>query len=190
MPSERDSGQRRAAVARDLARAGGRDVRIELVEYDRSWPARFAAEAARLADAAPGLTWHHIGSTAVPGLPAKPIIDMMALVEDVDAAVPALIQPAGYQFPEALQRAPRRTPLAVPPVSRASHAPSAPRRDQVELARHLRFRDALRADAQLAADYAALKRELADRMSDDREGYTAAKTQFIRLVEAKLDHTR
>jgi len=101
VPSERDSGQRRAAVARDLARAGGRDVRIELVEYDRSWPARFAAEAARLADAAPGLTWHHIGSTAVPGLPAKPIIDMMALVEDVDAAVPALIQRAGYQFPEA-----------------------------------------------------------------------------------------
>ena len=50
MPSERDSGQRRAAAARDLARAGGRDARIELFEYDEAWPAHFAAEAARLAD--------------------------------------------------------------------------------------------------------------------------------------------
>jgi len=99
--SQRDSGERRAAAARDLADVGGRDARIELVEYDESWPARFAAEAARLAEVAPSATWHHIGSTAVPGLPAKPIIDMMALVEDLDAPLPSLIDRAGYQYPEA-----------------------------------------------------------------------------------------
>jgi GrpB-like predicted nucleotidyltransferase (UPF0157 family) len=53
------------------------------------------------------------------------------------------------------------------------------------LARHLRFRDALRADAQLAADYAALKRDLVERLC--REGYSAAKGRFISLVESTLD---
>jgi GrpB-like predicted nucleotidyltransferase (UPF0157 family) len=57
--------------------------------------------------------------------------------------------------------------------------------DQQELDRHLRFRDALRDDPQLATAYVALKRSLAERMADDREGYTAAKTAFITAVEAR-----
>ena len=96
---ERDADERRAAAERDLA--GGRDAPVELVEYDESWPGRFAAEAARLADVAPGVAWHHIGSTAVPGLAAKPIIDMMALVDDLDAPVRSLVDAGGYQYPEA-----------------------------------------------------------------------------------------
>jgi len=56
--------------------------------------------------------------------------------------------------------------------------------DPEELARHLRFRDALRADSQLAAAYARLKRDLAGPMQTDREGYTAAKTAFITRTES------
>jgi GrpB-like predicted nucleotidyltransferase (UPF0157 family) len=56
--------------------------------------------------------------------------------------------------------------------------------DRAELARHLRFRDALRENPQLASEYAALKYDLAERMADDREGYTAAKTAFVRRTEA------
>jgi GrpB-like predicted nucleotidyltransferase (UPF0157 family) len=52
-----------------------------------------------------------------------------------------------------------------------------------EIARHLRLRDHLRANPRLASEYASLKRTLADRMPDDREGYTAAKTAFIRRAE-------
>lgn len=86
--ANRNSGERRAAAARDLASSGEHDAPIELVEYDVSWPARFTAEVARLAQIMPTLRWHHIGSTAVPGLPAKPIIDMMALVDELDAPCP------------------------------------------------------------------------------------------------------
>jgi GrpB-like predicted nucleotidyltransferase (UPF0157 family) len=60
MAADRDSDARRAAAVRDLARSGELDARIELVGYDPSWPARFAAEAECLAGLLPGITWHHI----------------------------------------------------------------------------------------------------------------------------------
>lgn len=166
--------------------SGHRDARIELVEYDASWPASFAAEVARLARILPTVTWHHIGSTAVPGLAAKPIIDMMAFVDDVDAPLPALIERAGYQYPQAYNvTLTARRWLCRPSASHRTHHLHLVAGSE-ELARHLRFRDALRADAQLAADYATLKRDLAERMPDDREGYTAAKTSFITRVESDL----
>jgi len=184
--ADRNSGKRRAAAARDLASSGHRDARIELVEYDVSWPARFAAEVLRLARIVPAVTWHHIGSTAVPGLPAKPIIDMMALVDDLDAPLPALIDRAGYRYPETYNATltARRWLCRPSPSLRTHHLHLVAEHE--ELARHLRFRDALRADAQLAADYAALKRDLAEQMPDDRESYTAAKTTFIGRVDSRL----
>jgi GrpB-like predicted nucleotidyltransferase (UPF0157 family) len=180
--SERDADARRAAATRDLA--GGRDAPIELAEYDHSWPGRFAAEAARLADVAPKVAWHHIGSTAVPGLAAKPIIDMMALVDYLDAPVRSLVDAGGYQYPEAYNATlVARRWLCRPSAFRRTHHLHLVT-DPDELARHLRFRDALRADSELAAAYAALKRDLAGRMQTDREGYTAAKTAFIRRAES------
>lgn len=71
---------RRDAATEDLARAGARDAPIEIVAYDPSWPAAFEYERERLAPLLPGTEVHHFGSTAVPGLAAKPVIDMIALV--------------------------------------------------------------------------------------------------------------
>lgn len=99
MTASQDSVERRSASALDLARSGGRDARIEIAEYDSSWPERFEAEATRLSEIVADVAVHHIGSTAVPGLPAKPIIDMMAVVEDLDFVVSALTDQAGYQYP-------------------------------------------------------------------------------------------
>ena len=145
---------------------------------------RFAAEAARLADVAPGVAWHHIGSTAVPGLAAKPIIDMMALVDDLDAPVRSLVDAGGYQYPEAYNATlVARRWLCRPSASQRTHHLHLVV-DPEELARHLRFRDALRAHSELAEAYAALKRDLAGRMQTDREGYTAAKTAFIARAES------
>jgi len=186
VPAAPERPGRRAAAARDLARADGADAAVEVVEHDPAWATRFAAEAARLAALLPGVAWHHIGSTAVPGLPAKPIVDVMALVDDLDAPVHILVEQAGYQYPEAYNAAltARRWLCRPSSAHRLFHLHLVA--EPAELARHLRFRDALRADAALAGAYAALKRGLAERFRHDREGYTAAKTAFIARVESSL----
>jgi GrpB-like predicted nucleotidyltransferase (UPF0157 family) len=173
----------RRAAARDLARAGGQDSPIEIVEYDPAWPARFEAERERLLPLLPGADIHHIGSTAVPGLPAKPVIDLIALVEDVDAPIAALIEEGGYQYPEAFNATlSRRRWLCRPTAAHRTHHLHLVD-DQTDLDRHLRFRDRLRASATVADEYTRLKRELAGRFGNDREAYSEAKSAFIRRVE-------
>jgi len=65
----------------DPAHKGAGDGPIEIVEYDPSWPACYDAECARLAPLLPGVPIFHIGSTAVPGRAAKPVVDMIGLFE-------------------------------------------------------------------------------------------------------------
>ena len=174
---------RRAAAARDLARVGVRNGRVELVEYALAWPALYETERKRLAPLLDALEIHHIGSTAVPGLVAKPIIDIVALVCDLEAPVAALVQSGGYQYPWAFNGTlTNRRFLCYPRASHRTHHLHLVD-DRTELERRLRFRDRLRADAALADEYAALKRALAARYPEDRETYTEAKAPFIRRVE-------
>jgi GrpB-like predicted nucleotidyltransferase (UPF0157 family)/GNAT superfamily N-acetyltransferase len=173
---------RRAAAARDLARAGVRNGRVELVEYDPAWPASYETERERLAPLLEALEIHHIGSTAVRGLLAKPIIDMVALVDDLDAPIAALID-SGYQYARAFNATlTHRRFLCYPTASHRTHHLHLVD-DRPELERRLRFRDRLRADAALADEYVALKRALAARYPEDREAYTEAKAPFIERVE-------
>jgi len=175
---------RRAAAERDLARAGVRDGRVELVAYDRAWPALYETERKRLEPLVEAVEFHHIGSTAVPGLVAKPIIDIVALVEDLDAPVAALID-SGYQYPWAFNGTlAHRRFLCYPRASHRTHHLHLVD-DRAELERRLYFRDRLRADQALATEYVALKRALAARYPEDREGYTEAKAPFIRRVEGE-----
>jgi GrpB-like predicted nucleotidyltransferase (UPF0157 family) len=174
----------RAAAAWDLARAGGEDAPIEIVEYDPAWLARFASERDRLLRLLPGAEIHHIGSTAVPGMPAKPVIDLMALVQDLDAPIAALTEQGGYQYPEAFNATlTHRRWLCRPAAAHRTHHLHLVD-EPTELARHLRFRDRLRASDALGGEYARLKRRLAERFGDDREAYSAAKSAFIERVEA------
>jgi GrpB-like predicted nucleotidyltransferase (UPF0157 family) len=174
---------RRAAAKEDLARAGVHDGLVELVEYDPAWPTAFETERERLAPLLGALEIHHIGSTAVPGLVAKPIIDMVALVDDLDAPVAALIDSGGYQYPRAFNATlAHRRFLCYPRASYRSHHLHLVD-DHAELERLLRFRDRLREDRGLADQYVALKRTFAARFRADREAYTEAKAPFIRRVE-------
>ncbi len=185
----------RSAAAEDLARTGLRDMRVEIVDYDPSWPAAFEAERKRLAPLLPGAEVHHIGSTAVPGLAAKPIIDMVALVDDLAAPITELVERGGYQYAVAFNATlAHRRFLCYPTAAHRTHHLHLV--DQLEeLERRLRFRDRLRADPALANEYVALKRALAERYRDDREAYTEAKSEFVKWHELgnavdKLGHER
>jgi len=152
---------------------------IEIVAYDPSWPALYVAERERLSVALPGIPIHHIGSTAVGGLAGKAVIDMIALVDDLDASSAAVIERAGYELPAAfnLDLVHRRFLCYPTATFRTHHLHLVD--EQEDLGRCLRFRDSLRADPTLASGYVALKRALAARFREDRAGYTKAKTRFI-----------
>ena len=161
---------------------------VHLSDYDPGWAARAAAYADELRPVlGPWLLSpiEHIGSTSVPGLAAKPVIDLMALVRDLDATVAAVASALGEQgwryVPPDLDGRPFRRFLAkVTPDDRhrLAHlhlmAPGAARWDQ-----QLRFRDALRARPALRDEYAALKSGLARAHPGDRERYTDEKATFV-----------
>jgi GrpB-like predicted nucleotidyltransferase (UPF0157 family) len=142
----------------------------------------FAEEAARLRAALGDrlLAIEHVGSTSVPGLAAKPILDLAAGVSslaDAEALFPALAA-LGYAH-KADPDLPERLYLVKGPPERRTHHLSLAEPTSRFWRDHLRFRDLLRADAALAAGYARLKLELAERHPDDRPAYQAGKQAFI-----------
>jgi GrpB-like predicted nucleotidyltransferase (UPF0157 family) len=149
---------------------------ILVADYDPRWPAAFAAERDRIAAAlGDDVAIEHIGSTAVPGLPAKGIIDIAAGLPagaDVAACVAALAalgyrrEPAGDFEGRVFLRRPAHH-LSLTPLGSAYWI------------EHLAFRDALRADPALAERYGRLKRRLA-REHAEGEAYTRAKTALVR----------
>jgi GrpB-like predicted nucleotidyltransferase (UPF0157 family) len=176
---------RRGTPAHDPALVGAGDGPIEIVEYESSWPALYIVERERLAPLLPGVQIHHMGSTAVPGLAAKPVIDMIALVDDLEANIAVVARRAGYQLPARFNaNLVHRRFLCYPTASfRTHHLHLVDKREEMD--RCLRFRDRLRVDPKLAAEYAALKRALAARFREDREGYTKAKTSFINDADSR-----
>ena len=163
---------------------------IRVAPYDPGWPAAFESERAALEDAIGD--WavggiHHVGSTAVPGLAAKPIVDILVGVEDLESSR-ACFEPLGaLEYVHAPYLAEEMHWFCKPHPDRRTHhlhlAPAGGRRYADELA----FRDRLRADPELAGEYEVLKRELAKRFKDDRDAYTEGKSAFIRkaLAEAR-----
>ncbi|RKT52079.1 GrpB family protein [Saccharothrix australiensis] len=157
---------------------------VEVRPHDPRWAARAESERARLTEVlAPWLVdgVEHIGSTAVPGLAAKPVVDLMASVADPAAVVGALVADGWAHVPPELDRQDWRRFFVRPDdagLRRVAHlhvVPAGHRRWRDQLA----FRDALRADAGLRDRYQALKVSLSDRLGHDREAYTAAKAGFI-----------
>ncbi len=125
---------------------------------------------------------HHIGSTAVPGLEAKPVIDILAGVTELESARGCFAALGRLAYLHAPYRAEEMHWFCKPHPSRRTHhlhlAPSGSRRFRDELA----FRDRLRGDPELAARYGRLKHELAIELGHDRERYTEAKAEFIEAV--------
>ena len=160
---------------------------VIIVEYNPQWPALYEEEKARIL----GLIGHkvvaleHVGSTAVPGLGAKPIIDIMVAIHRLTNAEECILplQSTGYEYvPEYEDTLPERRYFRKgPPGARTYHV------HMVELTsdfweRHLLFRDFLRTHPEVAGQYYQLKKELAAKYSSDHEGYTEAKKTFIESI--------
>ncbi len=156
------------------------DPPVVIADYDPLWPETFLCLARAITTALAGLLLciEHIGSTAVPGLPAKPIIDIDAVIkrEDLPLAITRLSQ-CGYVYKGDLGIKDREA-FKAPPESPAHHLYLCPD-DSEEFRRHIAFRDWLRTHPAVAAEYALLKKGLAAKFLSDREGYTLAKSAFI-----------
>lgn len=161
---------------------------VEIVPYDGTWPSRYQEMRRRLAEALGSVARRieHVGSTAVPGLAAKPVVDIQLSVGDIDdeAAYRRSLESLGFglRYRKPYWRYFR-------PV------PGVPRDFQVHVCLsggkwerdHLLFRDYLRAHPDRAAAYAALKRDLALRYAQDRIGYTDAKAPFIEEILSQAE---
>lgn len=157
---------------------------VALHAYDVQWPAVFSAERERLRSLLPGrfIDIQHIGSTAVVGLTAKPIVDLLAGVESMDIAR-SLTEPlcrSGYttsaEFNASLTD---RQWFMRWAHGRRTHHLHVVVHGSPAWRQRLTFRDLLRVDAALAKRYAELKADLVTTHTHDREAYTEAKAAFI-----------
>jgi GrpB-like predicted nucleotidyltransferase (UPF0157 family) len=163
------------------------DMPVYLVPPDPSWPEQFRAERDRiracLGNAALGI--EHIGSTAVPGLAAKPIIDVMVSIDSIGNAgvhIERLRALDYHYFPYAEDRWPERRWFMKPnPWARTHHLHLTEKGSRFER-EHLAFRDVLRSEPKVAAEYDALKHDLAVRFPGDREAYTTGKSEFVERI--------
>lgn len=161
---------------------------IVVLPYDPAWAEAFALDRTRILEAlAPrSVAVEHIGSTSVPGLAAKPIVDALVGLDslaEADAVIPPLTA-LGYERVPKLDFDGR---LFLRRDGDLVRHLSLTERDGDFWAQHLAFRDALRADPERARAYGALKRELAS-VATDLEDYTRRKTAFVRATLLAAGH--
>ena len=158
---------------------------VRLVPHNSDWPARFEREAGLLSSALGNtvIAIHHIGSTAIPGIVAKPVIDILLVLTDLD-----ILDEYTMQFGELGYTAlgeygiPGRR-FFIKGSGERSHHIHAFAEDSPHIARHLRFRDYLLSHPSIAKEYEALKLDLAVKFAEEPEQYAEAKTDFIREIE-------
>ena len=153
---------------------------VVVVDYDSEWPQLFESLSASLAPALAGLATsiEHVGSTAVPGLPAKPVVDIDVIAAERDVVeVIARLQTLGYEH-LGDRGIPQREAFRRPSGSPPHHLYVCPS-TSAALANHLVVRDHLRRHPSDAIAYGDLKRQLAVKFAHDIEGYVQAKTIFL-----------
>lgn len=158
--------------------------RVELVEYDPSWARLFEEERARLTAVFDrnAIAIEHIGSTSVPGLSAKPIVDVLVGLGELDVTAEQILAMAELAYEYLGEHGlPGRLFFRKHPRTHHVHVVEY---DGIHWQRQLAFRDALRNDADERRRYEAFKRRLAAE-GHPREVYAELKTPFIREVEAR-----
>jgi GrpB-like predicted nucleotidyltransferase (UPF0157 family)/predicted kinase len=156
---------------------------VDLVPYNTAWPAQFQAEKENIQSALGGLAVEiqHIGSTAIPGLEAKPVIDILVTVPKLSDAVACIapLHELGYTFIDYPQNTDRRFFRKGLPRTHHLHIVE---QGSASMHDHLDFRDALLSDPALRSEYQQLKVELAAKYKNDRAKYSDSKTEFVQRV--------
>ncbi|CAH2466187.1 GrpB family protein [Bacillus mycoides] len=161
--------------------------KIVVVSYENHWSEKFQMEAERLKSAMPEtVKIHHIGSTSVPGLAAKPIIDMIMEVESIDRVDHwnERFKELGYIVKGENGISGRRFFIHGTEEKRSYHL-HVFEKGNPEITRHLSFRDYMMAHCEEAEAYATLKKELAEKYTYDGTMYTEGKNEFVRNVDEK-----
>jgi len=157
---------------------------VRVVDYDPAWPETFAGLRSRIWPAlrSVALAIEHVGSTAVPGLAAKPIIDIDVIVASAAPVAPAIerLAPLGYVHRGNLGIAEREAFAS--PAGFAAHHLYVCVQGSLAVANHLTIRDYLRRHPQAALTYGRLKQQLAQQLAGDRDGYNNGKTDFVLAV--------
>lgn len=171
---------------------------IAMVPYDPSWPAEFMAIAARLRGALgpSALAIHHIGSTAVPGLCAKDVIDIQVTVADLECPIQTALEAAGFVLgaPRS-DHCPPGSALAPEQLEKRFYK-QFDRAANVHVRVEARFnqrypllcRDYLRAEPRAADAYGEIKRQLARRFADDMDSYYDIKDPVFDVIMAGAAH--
>jgi GrpB-like predicted nucleotidyltransferase (UPF0157 family) len=164
-------------------------MRVSVVAHDPVWRSDFEVEADHIARALEELVvfLHHIGSTAIPGILAKPIIDILLEVDNItrlDDKRSAMEQ-LGYEAMGEFGIPGRRYFRKENAAGIRTHQVHAFQADSPEIERHLAFRDYMIAHPVEAQTYSVLKRRLAQEHPEDIEAYMAGKDPFIKAHEAK-----
>lgn len=166
-------------------------VRVVIVDYDPEWPRRFEAERKRIMEALgdSGVTVVHMGSTAVPGLGAKPIIDIMVGVRDRAEAdqVQKALEKNGYTDVTPQPGNPEWFYCLGWGTRELYHHVHLVVGGSLHWKRQLAFRDYLRTHPHTAEEYHELKKPLAHHYGENRNGYTDAKAEFITAVLKKVE---
>ena len=156
---------------------------VRLMPHDRKWKLIFERERKRLAKKLRGLVIdiQHVGSTAIVGIPAKPIIDISMGVPNMRSAkkLVKLLTPLGYKLRPEFGGSNTQLLFVRGPERRRTHYLHVMKYNGKMWKNDVLFRDHLRGNRSLARTYAALKKKLAKRYADDRASYTARKSKFI-----------
>jgi GrpB-like predicted nucleotidyltransferase (UPF0157 family) len=158
---------------------------VELSEYDPEWPSKFEAEKDFLMKIIGKWFFggiEHVGSTSVPGLIAKPVIDIMFSVKSLEESRPAIdvLVRNGYEYYPYKEDV-MHWFCKPSDAFRTHHLHLIPFESPLWYER-IKFRDLLRSNPEIANEYSALKQELAARYKEDREIYTDKKWPFIQYV--------
>lgn len=167
---------------------------VYLNSYDDKWPELAAKEIAAIRNVLPGINFEieHIGSTAIPGLSAKPIIDLLIGVDDLTDAKQFVepLEKIGYSYWRANPKEwhfyfVKGLPLAG--GAGRTHHVHIYEKNHEDFRKKLLFRDYLSTHSDVAQEYLRLKQNLSNQFSDDREAYTNGKTEFVNSILKRVE---